>query len=85
MTLALFWLATYLQVFMMGFQSRNVNTGRYGWAAGTSLMIGTAQLLSVRGIIANDPVTIWCLTATAGPCAIVSAMLFSRRVIERHR
>lgn len=85
MNLALFWVSTFAQVFLLGFQSRNVNTGRYGWAACTSLAIGTAQLVSVRGMVANDPMIVWALTATAGPLGIVAAMLFSRLVLEKRK
>lgn len=37
------FLAGFLSVFLLGFQSRNVNHGNYGWAAVTSFGICLAQ------------------------------------------
>ncbi len=82
---AAFWASTFGQVFLLGFQSRNVNTGRYGAAAVTSLLVGTAQLIVVRTVLLADPLTLWALTATAGPAGIVSSMLFSRWLFESGR
>jgi hypothetical protein len=81
--LLLFWAATFGNVFLMALQSRNVNTGRYFGAAVTSVMIGTAQLVTVRGIIDNGPLTVWLLTSTAGPAGVVCAMLFFSRMFKR--
>jgi hypothetical protein len=81
--LILFWLSTYIQVALLGLQSRNVNTGRYVWAALTSLAIGATQLVAVRGMVSNAPWVVLLLTGTAGPLGIVSAMLFFRHAIER--
>ena len=36
MTLVILALVSFVQVFALGFQSRNVNHGNYGWAAGPS-------------------------------------------------
>lgn len=83
--LAVFWVSTFAQVFLLGFQSRNVNTGRYAWAALTSLAIGAAQIVAVRGIMNHNPWTVLLLTGTAGPSGIVSAMLFSHYFLENRR
>ncbi len=42
MTLVILALVSFVQVFALGFQSRNVNHGNYGWAAGTSFFIGSS-------------------------------------------
>lgn len=83
MSLALFWLSTFGQVFVMGLQSRNVNTGRYGMAAMTSLAIGGMSIINVRGMVQLDPLVTLALVGTAGPLGIVTSMFFFRRVIER--
>ncbi len=82
---ALFWLSTFAQVFALGFQSRNVNTGRYVAAALTSFAIGVAQLVVVRGIATAPAWQVFALTSTAGPLGIVSAMAFHQRAFERRR
>lgn len=78
----LFFAATFAQVFAMGFQSRNVNTGQYAAAACTSFLIGAAQLFTVRTIALSNPWAAFVVTSIAGPAAIVSAMLVHRRVFK---
>ena len=41
--LALIFAAGFGSVFLLGFQSRNVNHGNYGWAAATSFAIAMMQ------------------------------------------
>lgn len=83
MILLLFWCATFGNVFLLALQSRNVNTGRYVGAAVTSMLVGTAQLVTVRGIVENDPLAVWLLVSTAGPAGVVCAMLFFNRIFKR--
>ena len=77
---ALLFLAVYGQVALLGFQSRNVNTGQYVSAAVTSVLIGTAQLFAVRAMVLSDPIAVWCVTSIAGPAGILSAMVAHRRL-----
>jgi hypothetical protein len=78
----LFFLATFAQVFLLGFQSRNVNSGQFVAAASTSFLIGAAQIFVVRGIALSDPWVAFAITSVAGPSAIVTAMLLHRRLFK---
>lgn len=77
-------LASFAQVFALGFQSRNVNHGNYGWAAATSFFIGLSQAAVWRRITAPD--SGWAETmvyACSGSVAIVAAMYVHQRFIAR--
>jgi hypothetical protein len=78
----LFWLSTYVFVFLLGLQSRSVNNGRYLLAALTSMGISTVQLVFIRGLVQIEPVTVWLLSITAAPLGIVSSMAVSRYVLR---
>jgi hypothetical protein len=80
---ALFFIATFAQVFLLGFQSRNVNTGQYVAASCTSFMIGAAQIFTVRTIALANPWVAFSITSVAGPSAIVSAMFVHRKLFRR--
>ncbi|MBB3585976.1 hypothetical protein [Sphingomonas sp. BK481] len=54
MTLVILALVSFVQVFALGFQSKNVNHGNYGWAAGTSFFIGISQAAVWRRITGPD-------------------------------
>lgn len=43
MALLYIFVAGFFSIFALGFQSRNVNHGNYGWAAGTSFLIAISQ------------------------------------------
>lgn len=84
MTLAILAIVSFVQVFALGFQSRNVNHGNYGWAAGTSFFIGLSQAAVWRRITGPDAGLVEALVyACAGSVAIVSAMLVHQRFIKR--
>lgn len=70
------FLASYVWVFLQGFQSRSVNSGEYVWAFFGSFLLGTAQAYVLsRVILSNDPthLLVYCL---GGACGIVSAMRY---------
>jgi hypothetical protein len=70
----LVFLAAVLIVFMLGFQSLNVNRGHYWLACLTSLGIGTANLCLLKIIPqAKDPLEIACYLV-GGPIGILLAM-----------
>ncbi len=69
-------------MFLLGVQSRNVNTGKYAAAAATAFLIGVAQLFVVRGLALSNPWDAFCLTSVAGPSAIVSAMWLHAKVFN---
>lgn len=73
----------YLSVFALGFQSRNVNHGNYGWAAATSFVVGLSQA-ALWTHITNPHTGLlgWATYACSGACAIVSAMYVHDRFIK---
>ena len=76
--------AGYASVFLLGFQSRNVNHGNYGWAAATSFLIAIAQA-SIWVRIASADAT-WAEVITyglSGMCGITSSMWVHQRFIRR--
>ena len=84
MTLIALAAISFIQVFALDFQSRNVNHGNYGWAAATSFFIGLSQAAVWRRITGPDSGTVEALTyALSGSCAIVSAMYVHQRFIRR--
>lgn len=75
---------SFIQVFALGFQSRNVNHGNYGWAAGTSFFIGLSQAAVWRRLTGPESGMIEVLVyAGSGAIAIVSAMYVHQRFIKR--
>ena len=65
--------ATFITVFALGFQSRNVNTHQYLAAALTSLVIGSTHLVLYRILPTADMPTILAFLV-AGPLAITASM-----------
>ena len=77
--------ASFLWVFLQGFQSRSVNSGQYVWAFSGSFALGTAQVFVLSTVIkSNDPVhvLVYCL---GGACGIVTAMRFHRFLGDRRK
>lgn len=84
MTLVILAAVSFAQVFALGFQSRNVNHGNYGWAAGTSFFIGLSQAAVWRRITGPESGLVEALVyALAGAFAIVSAMYVHQRFIRK--
>jgi hypothetical protein len=84
MSLVILALVSFVQVFALGFQSRNVNHGNYGWAAATSFFIGLSQAAVWRRITGPDAGLGEALIyAVAGSIAIVSAMTIHQRFIRK--
>ena len=74
------WLGTFAQVFLMGLQSRNVNTGRFAQAAFTSLALTCTNLVFIRAAVEGDPWLFLAVSGTAGPAGIITSMLLARRL-----
>ena len=76
--------ASFAQVFALGFQSRNVNSGHYAWAAGTAFLIGLRQgavwhqMMRPGGGIAEALVY-----SGSGAVAIVASMAVHQRFIAK--
>jgi len=65
--------ATFITVFALGFQSRNVNTHQYKAAALTSFAIGGTHLVLYRVLPNADALTMAAFLI-AGPLAITASM-----------
>lgn len=77
------FVAGYISVFTLGFQSRNVNHGNYGWAAITSAFVGISQATLWSHILA--PGQTWAgaaMYAVAGACGITSSMYVHERFVK---
>ena len=83
MSLALIFLAGFTSVFLLGFQSRNVNHGNYRWAAGTSFAIALMQT-SLWGALFRDlswsAALVYGLSGAAG---ITSSMFVHQRFVRK--
>jgi hypothetical protein len=75
---AILFLSTFVLVFALGFQSLNVNQGRYAAAGLTSFFIGASQLTLYK--LAPDAGG-WEVVAylVGGPLGIISSMIVHRR------
>lgn len=84
--LVFIFLMGFVSIFALGFQSRNVNHGNYGWAAGTSFMIAISQASVWTKITAANAG--WAETLVyglAGSLAIVSSMWVHKRFISKEK
>jgi hypothetical protein len=86
MNLLAIFIAGYASVFLLGFQSRNVNHGNYGWAAGTSFLIALSQagiwgLITAPGAGVGEAV----VYGFSGMCGITSSMWVHQRYIAGRR
>ena len=72
------WLAlsSFVGVFLMGFQTRNVAQGMYAWAFPTSIGITGSQLVFVRFASMDDPMLVMLFAgvpAAVGICCSIYA------------
>ena len=74
------FVAGFVAVFAMGFQSRNVNTGKIKSAAVTSFMIAISQGTVFLQLARADNLASLLVYGLSGSCAIVCAMLCHDRV-----
>ncbi|PYJ07643.1 MAG: hypothetical protein DMF06_15030 [Verrucomicrobia bacterium] len=84
MTELLIFLSTFVSVFALGFQSLNVNSGRYLAAIFTSFMIGAGHLCLYR-YLPEASLSQNLAYLIGGPFGIVSSMWAHRRVFARVR
>ncbi len=73
----------YVSVFALGFQSRNVNNGNYGWAAATSFFIGLTSAFLWNNVPADMMSGI--VYGSSGAAAIMSSMYIHERFIKNGR
>lgn len=70
-------------VFLLGFQSRNVNHGDYGWAAITSIGVGLSQTFLWKHIIQGEGMAAGIVYALSGAAAITTSMYVHERFIQK--
>jgi len=85
MELALIFAAGFGSVFMLGFQSRNVNGGNYGWAAATSFAIAQMQTTLWGQLFSNLTWGASVVYGLSGACGITLSMYVHKRWIARDR
>lgn len=76
-------LAGFVSVFMLGFNSRNVNAGNYRWAIGSSLAIGLSQAYTWRAVTSDTGFAGALVYAAFGGAGVVSAMYVHQRFIKK--
>lgn len=80
MNLLTIFVAGYVSVFMLGFQSRSVNSGNYKAAAGGSFVIAIMQT-TLWGALFRDLSPLASLVyGASGMAGIVSSMLLHKRL-----
>lgn len=79
------FIAGYVSVFALGFQSRNVNHGNYGWAAVTSAFVGVSQALLWRHILQDETLSGAAIYAVSGALGITSSMYVHERYIKNEK
>lgn len=82
---ALLWFGGYLNVFLLGFQSRNANAGRYATCAVTSFLIAWCQAMFAKAAATGDFVTVSLLIGSSGSFGICSAIFVSQWLFERRK
>lgn len=79
----LIFIAGYCSVFLLGFQSRNVNHGNYGWAAITSFSIALMQTTLWGALFKNLTWTASIVYGLSGCLGILSSMYVHQRWIRK--
>lgn len=83
--LALIFAAGFGSVFLLGFQSRNVNHGNYGWAACTSFLIAMMQTTLWGQLFANLTPASAAVYGLSGACGITLSMWTHSRWVAPKR
>lgn len=76
------FLGAFINVFLLGLQSRNVVAGRYVAAMATSAGISLAQFIFVK-FAATGSIAVLIVSTAGGCLGIGSAIWFYRHVMER--
>lgn len=78
------FLGAFINVFLLGLQSRNVVAGRYFAAMTTSAGISLAQFIFVK-FAATGSLAVLAVSTAGGCLGIGSAIWFYRNIMERKR
>jgi hypothetical protein len=74
---------SFVMVFAMAFQSRNINSGQYLFAAGGSMFIGFSQAFVWRATTAGEGWTTVLVYSLSGGVGCVCAMWTHRRYVTK--
>lgn len=86
MALLQLFAVSYFSVFILGFQSRNINSGHFKMAAICSVGIGLSNAYVWKHIIgAGASWPEWFTYSIAGGCGITSAMWFHQRFMTKEK
>jgi hypothetical protein len=73
-------------VFSLGLNSRNINNGDYGWAAGTSFFIGTSQAFLWANIATATNTFVGAFVySCSGALAVTASMWTHKRFINKKK
>lgn len=81
-SLFLLFVVAIANVFVLAFQSRNINSGEYLYAAMGSIGIGMSQAFVWKHVVANGTVEA-IVYSLGGGIGCVSAMYVHRRIFSR--
>lgn len=71
-------------IFVQAFQSRNVNSGNYALAAGSSFLLGTLQVQVLSTVVSPGASIVHTLIYCAGgSVGVVLAMLTHKRFVKQ--
>lgn len=79
---ALMFVGSFVLVFLLGIQSRNVVAGRYLAAIITSFGISVSNFIFVK-YAATGSYDVFFVNAVGGCLGIAGSILFSKRILER--
>lgn len=75
---------SFFSVFVLGFQSRNINTGEFGWAAACSILIGLSNAYVWRSVTMESAGWAeWLIYSVSGGFGITSAMWVHRKYVHK--
>lgn len=77
------WLSGYLNVLLLGFQSRNAIAGRYLTCAVTSFLVGLVQVFAWRAAATENLAVVALIIGSSGSAGICTAILLNSRAGHR--
>ncbi len=73
------WLSGFINVLLLGLQSRNAIAGRYVRCAFLSFFIGTFQVFAWRAAAHEDPLVVSLIIGSSGAAGICTAIWLNTR------
>lgn len=81
--LVFIFVAGFCSVFLLGFQSRAVNHGNYGFASGNAFLIGITQTTLWGSLFSNLTWLSSIVYGLSGSLGIVASMYVHQRILDR--